>query len=115
VVSPPFGITERTFLRHRAQNPCWGGKLAILDDGEVLPCVFARDWATGNVRQQELAEVLRGAALRDAWGFTKDRIDTCRDCEYRYACFDCRPLAMGMNGGRASAQTHGCVYRPDRQ
>ena len=29
--------------------------------------------------------------------FNKDHIDDCRCCEYRYACFDCRPNSLETN------------------
>ena len=25
------------------------------------------------------------------WNMTKEDVEQCKDCEYRYICFDCRP------------------------
>jgi MoaA/NifB/PqqE/SkfB family radical SAM enzyme len=41
---------------------CATGRLAILPDGEVTPCVFARWLVVGNVRLSSLAEIHTGAA-----------------------------------------------------
>ena len=44
-----------------------------------------------------------------------DNVLICRDCEYRYACFDCRPLAKASAGETAeylSAPPARCTYNP---
>ncbi len=38
---------------------------------------------------------------------TKDKIETCQDCEYRYACFDCRAKAESLTSKPAD-----CWYNP---
>ncbi|MFE1358161.1 radical SAM protein [Streptomyces harbinensis] len=45
---------------------CGHGRLAVLPDGRVTPCVFARWLTLGNVREQGLPEICAGAATRRA-------------------------------------------------
>jgi MoaA/NifB/PqqE/SkfB family radical SAM enzyme len=44
---------------------CWRGKLAIMPDGRVAPCVMGRDWGVGNVLDTPLSEILGSWALHD--------------------------------------------------
>jgi hypothetical protein len=56
-----------------------------------------------------------GTPTRRAWASTKDQVAVCKDCEYRYVCFDCRPLSEGAAGGRADylhAPYPRCTYNP---
>ena len=39
----------------------------------------------------------------------KDHIDICCNCEYRYACFDCRPDAVSSD---IYAKPWNCTYNP---
>ncbi|MFB4193207.1 radical SAM protein [Streptomyces carpaticus] len=45
---------------------CGHGRLAVLPDGRVTPCVFARWLTLGNVRERSLPEICAGAATRRA-------------------------------------------------
>jgi len=44
---------------------CWSGRLCVAPDGAVYPCVMARQWPVGNVRDTTLAAIVRGVALRE--------------------------------------------------
>ncbi|MBM6595912.1 radical SAM protein [Microvirga pudoricolor] len=44
---------------------CWSGKLCIAPDGDAYPCVMARHWPVGNVREASLAEIVGGMGLKD--------------------------------------------------
>jgi radical SAM protein with 4Fe4S-binding SPASM domain len=111
-VCPPFATSAAQFARQVHYHPCWQGKLAITEDGSVLPCVFAREQCAGNVRQSSLDAIVRGP-LERFWRMSKQQIRTCQDCEFRFACGDCRPLAMGTDPeGRLDAPTPDCHYHP---
>ncbi len=90
---------------------CWNGKAAITPCGDVLPCVFARDLVAGNILQTSLKDILGRGKLKDLWEITLDDVEICKDCEYRYACFDCRALAYSMTENLLS-KVHGCAYDP---
>lgn len=115
MLSPSFTITRDTLSRNISGHPCLLGKITITDNGDVLPCIFSRDLAVGNVRGTTLKEIVTGQKLETIWRNTKDNVLVCRDCEYRYACFDCRPLSEGVNQGRGeylSAPYPRCTYNP---
>lgn len=112
-VRPPFYTDRDSFRLAHACHSCLSGKIAVTATGDVIPCIFARDQVAGNILNQPLSEVLSGPALQEAWRTTKDAIDKCRDCEYRYACSDCRPLAQSSDPAkRWCAPAPFCDYDP---
>lgn len=112
-IKPPFYTTEETFFRAPFCHNCLSGKLAVTANGDVYPCIFARGNPCGNILTAPLSEVLQGVALQTCWQTTKDKIEKCRDCEYRYACPDCRPLAQSQDTARRwLAPVNECLYNP---
>jgi radical SAM protein with 4Fe4S-binding SPASM domain len=110
-MEPDFYFDEETFRKNLYWNPCWYGKAAVSSSGDVLPCVFSRDQIVGNVLHERLSDILRGEKMLNLWGLNKDKIETCRDCEYRYVCQDCRPWAKGFSGNLNSKSPR-CAYDP---
>jgi radical SAM protein with 4Fe4S-binding SPASM domain len=112
-VKPPFAVDPEAFFQSQRVNPCLAGKIAITAAGDVIPCIFARGKVCGNVLHTSLREVLAGAPLKECWHTTRDCVEKCGDCEYRYACHDCRPLAQGADPNKNwLAASPGCSYNP---
>lgn len=78
----------------RQGHNCYYDHLAIMPDGRAMPCIMTRDESYGNVREIGLRGVLASNKFTAMAKLSKDLIPGCRDCEFRYACFDCRPDAM---------------------
>jgi radical SAM protein with 4Fe4S-binding SPASM domain len=115
MLSPSFSITRDVLSRNLSGHPCLLGKITIADNGDVLPCIFSRSCAVGNIQETTLKEIISGQKLKTIWRSTKDNVLVCRDCEYRYSCFDCRPLSEGVNQGRGeylTAPYPRCTYNP---
>jgi radical SAM protein with 4Fe4S-binding SPASM domain len=115
MLSPSFSITKDVLSRNISGHPCLLGKITITDNGDVLPCIFSRSLAVGNVQDSTLGEIVSGEKLETIWRSTKDNVLVCQDCEYRYACFDCRPLSEGINQGKGEYLTTPyprCTYNP---
>lgn len=97
-------------------NNCLAGKIAVSPNGDMFPCVFSRDQLLGNwFSAGSLSAVIFGKATQEVWYASKDRVLVCRDCEYRYVCEDCRPLASVLAGeqlGFLTAPSPRCVYNP---
>lgn len=112
-VRPPFYTDPASFTRAHKYHCCLAGKIAVTASGDVLPCIFARNQACGNILETPLAEILSGQKLSQCWCTTKDDVEKCKDCEYRYACADCRPLAQGSDSRkRWLACSVDCPYNP---
>ena len=109
---PNFSICKKKFERAFTGNTCWNGKFAISTDGRVLPCVFERTVSYGNVKHQKLQDILGNEVLKQFWSLSFDFIEHCNCCEYRFACFDCRPLAYSKSNNKF-AKNPRCKYNPE--
>jgi radical SAM protein with 4Fe4S-binding SPASM domain len=108
-----FWTDWHSFFYNKQYNSCWAGKVAVTATGEVIPCIFARDLVIGNIREEDLRDLLQDKKLQELWKLTKDQVEVCQDCEYRYACHDCRPLAYAEEGN-LYAKSPRCLYDPYR-
>lgn len=109
-IKADFSTNATAFNNNKKWNSCWFGKIAITATGDILPCIFAREQIVGNVIMDSIKNIRN--KLLPLWGITKDNVRECRDCEFRYACHDCRPLAIGL-GGDIGAKNPRCCYSPE--
>lgn len=112
-IRPPFFTDPESFAKAQKYHPCLAGRLAVTASGDIIPCIFARSQICGNILNLPLKDVLYGDLLQQCWQTTKDQVAKCRDCEYRYACTDCRPHAQGCDKDKKwLACSKGCSYDP---
>jgi radical SAM protein with 4Fe4S-binding SPASM domain len=86
------GIAREEYFSNIERHPCWYGKLAITHDGYILPCIMAKRFIIGTIKRISLKDVMLNKMTKDYWTLTKDKINICKECEYRYSCHDCRPI-----------------------
>ena len=85
---------------------CFNNKIYISADMKVYPCVMERRLVHGNVDRNgnfEFKEAIRK--------LSKDYINECMECEYRYACHDCRPNSLS---GNIYEKPWYCTYDPQK-
>lgn len=114
-IKPPFYTDQYSFAQAHYYHSCLAGKITITSTGDVIPCMFARNLVCGNIRTSSLTEILDGEKLNQCWHITKDQVEKCKDCEYRYACYDCRcrPLIPGPDSAESWPDcSSGCSYNP---
>lgn len=112
-IKPPFFTDPSSFVRAQKYHSCLAGRLAITSCGDIIPCIFARSQLCGNILNTPLKDILESEALQKCWQTTKDHVSKCKDCEYRYACTDCRPHAQGCDPNkRWLACSKECSYNP---
>jgi len=85
-VNPP---TAALFFENRLYNGCLNRKISIDAEGLIKNCPSMRV-SYGHHTQTSLSNVAMDDGFRKAWHIKKDMIKQCRDCEFRYACTDCR-------------------------
>lgn len=109
-------ITKETFRRPPdpekiiaavSGSPCFARKIYVAADLTVYPCVMERRIRHGSLRGKALAEVLSPAVMQ----MNKDTVSGCRDCEFRYACTDCRPDSLCA---APDAKPYYCTYDEQR-
>ena len=79
-------------------HDCLAGTLAITADGYVLPCPLLRNNVVADAKETGIKGILRKKRLKDFWMMTKDKIDACSACPFRYICHDCRALEYQATG-----------------
>ncbi len=90
-------IDKDTFVHRRYFHNCFSRSLCITSNGNVTPCIMIRDKILGNISNQSLINVFENCETQNFRKLTKNVILVCRDCEYRYLCFDCRVWAPDDN------------------
>lgn len=108
---PSFRITKARFLRAFDKNTCWYGKFAIESNGNVMPCIFTRNISYGNLTVNSVKDILCSPSLRENWFLDFSKVDVCKDCEFRFACKDCRSLGMSSCNNIKSKNPR-CLYNP---
>ena len=106
-------ITKKTFQKPLNKNfckllvsghNCFRNKIYISSDLKVFPCVMERRLFHCTVNE-DIEINLQNSIQR----LNKDKIKICNQCEYRYACFDCRPNSLSED---IFAKTWYCTYNP---
>jgi SPASM domain peptide maturase of grasp-with-spasm system len=70
-------------------NSCLHKKIGIDINGNIKNCPLMPD-IFGNIHKSSLEEALIRNNFKKYWNLTKDHIEVCKDCEFRYICTDCR-------------------------
>lgn len=70
-------------------NSCLHKKIGIDIDGNIKNCPLMPE-SFGNIHHSILEEALAQNNFKKYWNLTKDKIEVCKDCEFRYVCTDCR-------------------------
>ena len=106
------GIDTNRFIRNFSGNSCYQGKINIECNGRVTPCIMSGGLLSKeyNIKDYTINEILDKYLIPEFWSISKDFIDICKDCEYRYVCKDCRPV----NGEACNkyAKGNNCSYNP---
>ncbi|MEA2464534.1 MAG: hypothetical protein QOJ98_2281 [Acidobacteriota bacterium] len=109
-VHPAYFITGISlFTEAQAHNTCLNRKLSVDERGEIRNCP-ALPRSFGNARDTSLHAALLQDGFRELWNVCKDQVETCRDCEFRYLCTDCRAFVRAP--GDPLSKPAKCSYDP---
>ena len=97
------------FSESQYYNSCLNRKISIDINGEIRNCPSIKK-SYGNIRDLSLNEVVNKAEFRVYWTMNKDQIEVCKDCEFRYACSDCR--AFIKDPANIYSKPEKCSYNP---
>ena len=78
-----------TFTEARHHNSCLHRKISVDSQGRIRNCPSMPE-SFGHVEDTALSEALEQDTFKKFWDMTKDEIEVCKDCEFRYVCTDCR-------------------------
>lgn len=97
------------FLESQNINLYYHGRVYISADGSVKNTPYTKT-IFGNIHQTPLQKIVAQKDFQKLWFATKDKIDVCRDCEFRAICIDKRPLENRRNEAWFSKTE--CAYNP---
>lgn len=100
-------INEFFFVKSLKYHNCFSSKIYISAKLDVFPCVMERKISHGNFNND-----LKGNLDNlnsEIYEFNKDKIVECKDCEFRYMCYDCRPNRITEE---INKKPWYCTYKP---
>lgn len=95
-------------------NSCLHKKIGIDINGNIKNCPAMPD-IYGNLKENTLEETLNRKGFKKYWNLTKNDIEICKDCEFRYICTDCRAYTERThknNEGLDISKPLKCGYDP---
>jgi SPASM domain peptide maturase of grasp-with-spasm system len=84
-----FSLNLMTYFESKKHNSCLNQKIAIDRNGNIKNCLSLNE-TFGNVGHSSLSQALNSKGFKKYWNITKDSINVCKNCEFRYVCTDCR-------------------------
>ena len=104
-----FRSNVSLFTESQKHNTCLNRKLAIDKHGNIKNCP-SLPTSFGNINSTSLIDVIKKRKFKKYWFINKDRINICKDCEFRYICTDCR--AYLSEPGDDYSKPLKCGYNP---
>lgn len=89
-----FVVNVEHFVEAQHFNTCLNRKIGIAANGDIKSCPSMWN-SCGNAQSTPLINIVGTPEWRQLARITKDDIDVCRDCEFRYICTDCRAWLEG--------------------
>jgi radical SAM protein with 4Fe4S-binding SPASM domain len=98
------------FFYSKHFNPCLGHQVAIDTNGEIKACLWLDD-IIGNIHGDNPKDLIIAGKFDKYWEIAMEKIETCKDCEMRFTCDDCRVLTLKKTGNLYAKPGH-CHYDP---
>lgn len=109
-----FNTNLPKVLEAMNHNSCLHKKIGIDIEGNIKNCPLMSQ-AFGNIYTSSLEKILIESDFKKYWNLTKDHIEGCKDCEFRYVCTDCRAFTernMKNKEGLDISKPLKCGYDP---
>lgn len=106
-----FSIGYITFRRLRSMNVI-SNRLFIQRNGDIFPCWHETKNRMGNIKGHSIVAMVESEEVQKIWTLTKDHIEKCKNCEFRYACLNSQIFRKSVN--KYSSQPMNCFYNPDK-
>lgn len=91
---------------------CWQDKLAVMVNGDILPCIAAAPkYVLGNVINENLIDITREKRFEKNMNDNETDTCECLGCEFRLGCFTCNVLTHKLKCDPL-AKAWNCTYKP---
>lgn len=109
-----FTTNIKCYTESLHHNSCLHKKISIDAEGNIRNCP-SMPQSFGNIKDTTLEEALNHPDFKKYWNLTKDQIEVCKDCEFRYICTDCRAYTERTHTNEEGLDTSKplkCGYNP---
>lgn len=103
-----FTLNIKSYLESLKYNLYFNRKAYINNIGDVKPSYIHEEYF-GNIENENFKEIIFKDGFQDFWKLTKDQIEVCKDCEFRYMCPDNR---IPINSKNKYYHHTDCNYNP---
>jgi SPASM domain peptide maturase of grasp-with-spasm system len=104
-----FSFAIDTIMEAHCYNSCLNKKIYIDKTGTIKNCPFTKK-SFGKITEFDIQDIINTSSFQLLWSITKDKIDVCKDCEFRYVCSDCRVFIKDPDN--IYSQPAKCTYNP---
>lgn len=88
IISAKNMITSmKTYKEAMESNLALNNKICVDMDGKVKNYIDHDHWCF-NILDTNIMKVKNNKSLLQSWNTSKDKIENCKDCKYRYICID---------------------------
>lgn len=110
VVSPNyFTPTLELFSESQHFNSCLNRKISVDVNGNLKNCPSLRK-SFGKVNKVTISDLIKTPEFQKKWNISKQQIDTCKVCEFRNVCTDCRAYVVDPDS--LYSKPAKCTYDP---
>ena len=110
---PRFVINIDVFSEAQQHNTFFNRKLYLAGNGDICNAI-EHPKVYGNLKNleqfEDLEAIVSSSEYQELWHTSKDNIDVCRDCEFRYMCIDNRLPRKKTDGSFYYEEE--CAYNP---
>lgn len=109
-----INLNRNFYLEAKQHNTCLNKKISIDVTGNIKNCP-SMPQSFGNIKDTTLENALNHPEFKKYWNLTKDSIEVCKDCEFRYICTDCRAYTEQTSVNKEGLDTSKplkCGYNP---
>ncbi len=103
-----FTVNQDTFFESQNFNTCLNKKISIDVNGDIKNCPSMQG-VHGNIKDDLLSDILQNTNLNQVWSIHKEQIETCKGCEFRHVCTDCRAF---LDSDKSKSKPKKCTYHP---
>lgn len=109
-VSPYYFRSNPTFFfESQKNNSCLNKKISIDVNGHVKNCPSMKEGFGKYSEENNLMTIIEKNNFTKIWSITKDMVEVCKDCEFRYICTDCRAITKEDS---LYSKPKSCSYNP---
>jgi SPASM domain peptide maturase of grasp-with-spasm system len=97
IINPSyFNVNLDMYLESLKFNSCLNKKISVDVNGQIKNCPsMKRNF--GSSDQTLISDVIQLDEFANLWTVTKDQVQICKDCEFRFICTDCRAFTVAEN------------------